>query len=244
MMRIEYKYLVPFEKLEDLRNKIFPYLNYDPHTASQPNKEYTVRSIYFDTPSLKSYYEKIVGLKIRNKFRIRGYNSVDENSYTFLEIKRKDAEYVSKDRALLQYKKVNDFLSSSDLAESDFQNGQYRSAKNFLYHFNSYGLKPVVLVVYEREAFTCALGSNLRVTFDKNLRSSLAHSTDMLFSEEKWKRSLVNYFVLEIKYYKVLPYWVPQVINKYKLQREAVSKYTICVDEHRINNKFYPNISL
>jgi len=244
MQRIEYKYLVPVEKLENLRNEISPYLNYDPHTASQPDKEYTVRSIYLDTPSLKSYYEKIAGLKIRNKFRIRGYNSVDENSYTFLEIKRKDAEYVSKDRALLLFKKVNDFLLSSDIDESDFQNGQYKSAKNFLYYFNGYGLQPVVLVVYEREAFTCALGSNLRVTFDKNLRSSLVHSTDMLFSEEKWKRSLVNFFVLEIKYYKVLPYWVPQVINKYKLQREAISKYTICVDEHRINKKFYPNISL
>lgn len=244
MQRVEYKYLVPVDKLESFRNDILPYLDYDPYTTVQPDKEYTVRSIYFDTPSLKSYYEKIAGLKIRNKFRLRGYNSADENTHTFLEIKRKDAEYVSKDRALLQYKKVNDFLLSSDVAESDFQNGQYKSAKNFLYYFISYGLQPVVLVVYEREAFTCALGSNLRVTFDKNLRSSLAHSTDMLFSEEKWKRSLANFFVLEIKYYKVLPYWVPQVIKKYNLQREAISKYTICIDEHRINKKFYPNISL
>jgi hypothetical protein len=49
--------------------------------------EYTVRSVYFDSPQFNAT-TKIDGVRPQ-KFRIRGYNLQQEDSLTFLEIKRR-----------------------------------------------------------------------------------------------------------------------------------------------------------
>ncbi len=112
MSRLECKYLFPFEKKNELVNDLKPYLVHDSYSESRELKQYTVRSIYLDTHSLTSYYEKLAGLKVRNKFRIRGYNNFSKDSAVFTEIKRKENNFISKDRALLLYSELYNFLKS------------------------------------------------------------------------------------------------------------------------------------
>ena len=95
-MRYEFKYLVPFSMLDKLRNALMPYLEYDKFADIRPNKEYVVRSVYFDNPYLDAYYEKLDGIKVRKKLRIRVYNEFSEDSLAFLEIKRKQDQFVFK----------------------------------------------------------------------------------------------------------------------------------------------------
>ncbi len=72
-MRLEYKYLVPRERLDALRAQMRPYLRADGFTAkTSANKGYTVRSIYFDTAEMDGYLEKIEGIGVRKKIRVRG----------------------------------------------------------------------------------------------------------------------------------------------------------------------------
>ncbi|MEM8909775.1 MAG: VTC domain-containing protein, partial [Bacteroidota bacterium] len=73
MLRYEYKYYVPNEQLDVLRNMIHPFVQLDQFAASRKRKEYTVRSIYFETPDFECYRTKVAGLKHRNKVRLRGY---------------------------------------------------------------------------------------------------------------------------------------------------------------------------
>ena len=57
MGRIEHKYLVPKKILSDIRKYCEPYLELDKYAASQKNKEYLVRSIYYDSPKYDFYFE-------------------------------------------------------------------------------------------------------------------------------------------------------------------------------------------
>ena len=234
MVRFEVKYLVPDKFKNSLREEMLRYLKHDYYSEVRPLNEYTVRSIYLDTPELTSYYEKLSGIKIRNKFRIRGYNRLTQDSYVFFEIKRKDGVYVSKDRAPVCYTSMNDFINFSDLSKVENHSIEYdkriRSAENFIFYLKRDRLKPIINVVYEREALEYKLGSNLRITFDTNIRSFLTEDIDDLFKEKDMKILYPSNFVLEVKYNKVLPSWVPLIINKYNLNKEAVSKYAFCLN--------------
>lgn len=96
-VRYERKYLVKNELLEALRNRLQAFVRPDTF-ALRPNAlpEYTVRSIYYDSPTFNSYFEKVEGLKDRKKLRIRGYNSPEKVCKVFLEIKRKLENRIAK----------------------------------------------------------------------------------------------------------------------------------------------------
>ncbi|MBI1937045.1 MAG: polyphosphate polymerase domain-containing protein [Ignavibacteriales bacterium] len=241
MARLEYKYYIPFQFLDNLRRDVSPYLNYDLYTYRQPKREYTVRSIYLDSERLLTYHEKQDGIKQRNKYRIRGYNQQSDDSIVFLEIKRKDVEHISKDRAPLLYNNLEEFIVTKEV--SLILNGtndvtkQTACAQNFLYYYLRHNLKPAVIVTYEREAFECKFGSGLRMTFDKNIRTKITNTFTGLFSEEQMVPSLQKYFVLEVKFHRLLPAWLPSIMKKYDIARSSAPKYSMSIDAV-YNNRF------
>lgn len=220
-----------------------PYIELDPYAKKRELQEYTVRSVYYDTPAFDCYDEKIEGLKVRKKFRIRGYNNQEKDSIAFLEIKRKYSNYIEKNRAPLLSRELGELFSTRKLDKhiiSFSGNGkEKRDAQRFLYHYYGRGLRPTVLVIYEREAFVGKFDSTLRITFDKNLRSSAFPTLDMLYEEQQIKYGMTKYFILELKFNSGLPAWVQSIIKRYNLPRMALSKYTICLDSHKVVNKFY-----
>jgi len=223
--------------LDTLREEFLPYLDYDQYSESMPGKEYTVRSVYYDTFNLQCYHEKANGIKERKKYRIRGYNNGGSGDKVFLEIKRKNNEFISKDRALIALHQVNPFLENKILFsdESDYKN----AALKWQYHFHIESLSPTMLVVYDREAYQCKFGSGLRITFDKNLRSTATTEVGNLFSEPEWKYSLKDNFVLEVKFPDRLPAWLIKLLMKHNLQRTSVSKYLHSVEDNFIHrNQF------
>jgi len=118
-MRLELKYLVPLYLLDQIRSDVLIYTDYDKYVLARPDKQYTVRSIYYDTMRLEFYYEKIAGIKRRKKVRIRGYNSLDLNpncnTEVFLEIKRKNENFISKNRSRVLYRDLKNLLTSGDI---------------------------------------------------------------------------------------------------------------------------------
>ncbi|MGE5364553.1 MAG: polyphosphate polymerase domain-containing protein [Bacteroidota bacterium] len=230
MARLEYKYYIPYIHLDQLRRDIIPYLKYDAFALKTPRKEYTVKSVYLDSPGFITYHEKDMGIRARHKYRIRGYNEESDDSIVFLEIKRKDVDFISKDRAKLLYRNLDQFIETKDYSLLAGSNGTADYARNFLYYYHLYQLKPVVVVTYEREAFECGFGTDLRITFDKNIRTRPAQSCSDIFSDEQMKISLKDYFVLEVKFSTIVPSWVPRVLNKYNVFRDSASKYLMCVN--------------
>jgi hypothetical protein len=234
MSRLEYKYYIPLESLDKLRKEISPFLDYDNYTQLMPKKEYTVRSIYLDSRRLLTYHQKLAGLILRNKYRIRGYNQLSDESIIYAEIKRKENNYVSKDRIPLLYCDLENFLRTKDnslIYSCDYDRIQKEtSARNFFYYYNLLNLHPAVIITYEREAFECKFGSGLRITFDKNIRALNTGSYSNLCDEGKIVSPFKNYFVLEIKYHKVVPGWLPSIMKGYDIFRESISKYSMGIE--------------
>ncbi len=234
MSRFEYKYYIPNIYLDDLRRSFLPYLKYDVYTAHKERKEYTVRSIYMDSPGMLTYFQKLDGHKERLKFRIRGYNQELENSVVFMEIKRKNVDQVSKDRIKIHFRDVENFLSTNDYSllpnYSSRVLHESSGVRSFLYYLNLHQLKPTVLITYDREAFECIFGSGVRITFDKNIRSKPTKKYSDLFTDKDLVPSLKEYFVLEIKFHKSVPNWLPGAMKKYDVFRDSASKYVMGIE--------------
>jgi len=243
MARLEYKYLVRYEHLDRFRKMIDPFLERDRYTSDGEIPEYSVRSIYFDTPTLRYYVEKIEGIDLRKKLRIRGYNGGGKNPEVFLEIKRKHIQSVWKNRAPLQYTQVNEFFETGNVEKYiNTENGIANAADNarrFLFHFYHHALQPVVLVNYEREAYTGRFDRSLRLTIDKNLRSNIYPGLDQLFSEEQMKRCIPHHFVVEVKFNKIMPNWIHAILGEFSVRRRAVSKYCIGLEAHKQVEKHF-----
>ena len=70
--RHEYKYYINYGDYIVLRQRLRAVLQSDSH--ADENGEYHIRSLYFDNYSDKALREKLDGVNIREKFRIRYYN--------------------------------------------------------------------------------------------------------------------------------------------------------------------------
>lgn len=220
LLRHELKYFINTHEYVYLRNRLIAGLNKDKHGII--NNGYHIRSLYFDDIYNSAFNEKESGIFKRKKYRIRIYNISDRTIR--LEKKNKYGQYISKDFENITkdgfYKLLKgdyEFLINSD---SQLFKELYIEIKNKL-------LKPVVIVDYEREAYTLEAG-NVRVTFDKNLRAGINSfdifddkiATKMIFDKPK--------MILEIKYDSFLPTHVRNLIQISNHNISAASKYVMC----------------
>jgi len=235
--RLEYKYLVPKDLIGDIRAEMLPFVEIDSFADREDAKEYTVRSIYYDTLDFDCYVKKVEGIKVRKKFRIRGYNHPEGDSIVFLEVKRKYINYIGKNRAPLYKSNIDQFFLTKNMDKYIIPlsgiGEEQENARRFLYHFYKKSLRPTILIIYEREAFFGKFNKSLRLTFDKNLRSTIYPSSDQLFMEERIIHAMPKYLIFEVKFYNGLPDWLRNIVRTYDLRRMALSKYTICLDSHR-----------
>lgn len=239
--RLEYKFLTPMQALDDLRARMKPYIYLDKFSETREEKQYTVRSVYYDTRSFKCYEEKIEGFTFKKKLRIRGYNTPDSNSVVFLEMKHKVQDFIGKNRAPVRWDQIqNVFSSYKNQVALPFQpdSKEENDAKRFLYNYYHKKMMPVVLVSYEREAFYSRFDTTLRLTFDKNVRSRLYPNLNSLYFDRGMKFVMPNHFVFEVKFFGGLPYWIHALVQEFDLQRIAVSKYAMGIDCHRLEQKF------
>ncbi len=241
--RLERKYYVPDSLVPEVRRFMEPYVELDPYAKGNGHDGYTVRSIYYDTPGMLFYHEKIDGIKIRKKLRIRGYNQGSNNPLVFLEIKRKDDRSISKNRASIYYSNVKDFLHNGDtqwLQKSEEVIGaeEARDARMFYYEYLKHNAGPVANIIYDREPYYSKFNINLRITLDKKVRSSNRVDLSQLFDDRNVKPVFPGYTVLEVKSYSVTyPSWLEYLISTLDVRHRAISKYVNGVDA--LNGRYH-----
>ncbi len=238
MLRYEKKYLVPYSFLNRLRDRIQPFVKADKygHNANFPYPQYTVRSIYLDTQNLDCHSEKIEGVELRKKFRIRTYNNSSPDNIAIFEIKRKIENRIQKYKAISKFKHVEAIMETCDITRYFNNERNQRSledAQKFFFHVKKNNLNPTVLITYEREAYQGLLDCGIRITFDKNIRSLIYPHYNELYREEGLKHLFPRHFILEIKYFTdEMPSWAKSVLQEFRLRNDALSKYTIGYDIH------------
>ena len=131
---------------------------------------YRVRSLYFDSIDDECLYQKQSGNLLRKKIRLRTYGD-DMNNTVKFEIKRKHGQIIKKDVANISKEDAKEICLGNYAILLDKNdpvlNEIYTTFVTKLY-------KPKVIVEYKRVAFVLPF-SNIRVTFDQDLRSNINH---------------------------------------------------------------------
>lgn len=221
--RREYKYYVSSHALPALRRDLLHFMKYDEHAGKAEDHKYTVRSLYYDTPSLRYYNEKLGGIGRRTKIRLRRYESATgAPSGWFLEAKEKFDDLCAKSRAKISETALRDSMAGRgwpDLKRIEFPAST--ANMSFQLAIQSGNLEPKILVLYEREAFVDP-HSDLRVTIDTEVQALAASNP---YQEIGRAPEVVTRPVFEIKFRDVIPAWLNTLLRKNGVVREPISKY-------------------
>ena len=222
--RFELKYILPWQEAEKFRHQMKAHVLRDPHAGSKGH--YHINSLYYDSPDYKCFWEKIEGLKVRRKVRIRAYGENENKDDVFLEIKQRTNRTIQKRRIRCSKKTVLPLLNglNDNAWDETIKNNHVLSEVNFLYHW--YQLEPKAVISYQREAFQGIYNDRLRITFDTNLRYRMHFDLDPTIPPDH-DLYLIHpeLVVLEIKFNEKIPIWLTRMIQCCDFQINRISKY-------------------
>ncbi|HIU30569.1 MAG TPA: polyphosphate polymerase domain-containing protein [Candidatus Caccousia avistercoris] len=216
VFRQEKKFLISLEEFYKCSGQLDPILLQDPNNGLHG---YRIRSLYFDTPEEKDFFEKEEGVETRRKIRLRLYDPAA--SYAVLEMKQKQGMYQKK-RSLRVSRETARRLAAGDYAPLLQEHSSFAAECYGL--MNCAGYRPRAVVEYRRKAYI-AKENKIRVTFDRNMIAT--ESNFDLFSPNLpmypvWDPYLV---VMEVKYNGFLLSYIRELINRYGRSELSVSKY-------------------
>ena len=216
--RHEWKHEISYADLLAIRQRLRAVCEPDPHAK---DGKYLIRSLYFDNLSDKALREKIEGVNLREKFRIRYYNG--DPSVIHLEKKSKRAGLGTKYSANLTREEAQRIVDNDTdwMLKSDWPLVQELCCK-----MKYQGLRPRTIVDYTREPFIFRPG-NVRVTFDYDIRTGLK-STDFLNPDCQTIPAGDAPILLEVKWDAFLPSIIRDAVQTPGRRVEAFSKYAQC----------------
>lgn len=218
--RHELKFKISNSAAEILKQKLSLILGKDKN-AYYEDGSYLIKSLYFDDRDSSSYYEKMDGVLYRKKYRIRMYNDVD--TFIRLEKKMKHNNFTAKEQMLIS-KDIYSKILDGKIDEIENPEGLLLE---FITNYKNKGLVPSVIVEYHRTAFTYPI-SDVRITFDSNIQSSLYNYDLFNTSYPRYIVDEPGKQVLEVKFNEILPLHIANILNDIPACREAVSKFAIC----------------
>lgn len=225
--RFEYKYRVSPAQYFALKAAIRPYTRLDAYSLIAPRGRYLVRSLYFDSPDLRAYQEKVDGDCDRVKLRIRTYaRSLAEKPDLRVEMKARKGMSMEKHGAFISADQYAAFMRSGSWPEAD---------EPVLLEFERYvrlkGLVPLIVVEYRREGFIARGQLGLRLTFDHQVCGARA---DSLFPPAPVFRALRRgAIIFEIKCDKSQPAWLRALVQAHGLRIMANSKFAQGIEAAR-----------
>lgn len=231
--RHEFKYLVPVERLPELRAAVAPYCVPDEHTGHEGTRHYTISSLYYDTPGWWTYRAKKNRDQDRFKLRVRTYGAQAEGPI-FMEVKRKIGD------TMIKYRERIERQAWVELGPDATAAARVKSAWERPFHFWMVRLDacPALLVRYQREAFTSVIDHYARVTFDHTIMVQSAAGRDLRGDPRAWRnvdhpraaQLLSSMVVLELKFPSSVPRWMVVLVRKLELFRVGFSKYCTGVE--------------
>lgn len=226
--RYEKKYILNDKQYNNLRDKLKGHMKEDDHGI------HTINNIYYDTDSYELIRASIEKPMYKEKLRVRSYSTPKADDKVFVEIKKKYDGVVYKRRSKLGLKEAENFLISKKYPEKSSQIND-----EILWFLNMYNPVPKVFIAYERLALFSIEDSNVRITFDKNIRfrdycldlSKGSYGTNILEPEKT---------LMEIKIPGVFPLWLSDILSELEIFPASFSKYGNCYKQFLIN-KFHNN---
>ncbi len=216
IVRTEKKYSITQCQQNALLHRLKPIMNVDEYSGADG---YTVRSLYFDSIYDNDYFDKISGLELRKKIRLRIYST--EQTTVKLELKQKQGSAQKKTSISITKKLAEEMMCGhyAGLVElnSEVALMFYQILETGLY-------RPKCIVEYHRTAFA-EESNDTRITIDSEIGTSLF--CDRFFDENLSLLPVRMEPVLEVKYNGFLLSNIKQVLDFADAPELAISKYAM-----------------
>ena len=219
--RHEEKYILTYAQYAMLRQRALQALQPDPHGDGGT---YTITSVYFDDPQDTGLYEKLDGLALHSKFRVRTYDHSDR----FIKLERKDKKGI-------MTQKISASISPSQLdllTEPGAWEQFAGTARELVQQMQAKAYRPVVTVRYTRDAFYHP-GSDFRLTFDRNIEVIPPDAKALVDGSVHGIPALdPGSVVMEIKYGAYLPAFARK-LTYIQAPQLSLSKYALCREQFK-----------
>lgn len=228
--RYEIKYLLRQDQLPALRRELDARMQKDPHQVD-PTR---ITSLYYDTPDLRFYWEKIEGLRFRRKLRLRAYGApaaITEETKVYVEIKQRVNRVTQKRRVSLPYAHARRLCDGREDLEAP---ASQPFVDEVLTLARSLDLRPTAITTYFRDGYVgegADLG--LRVTVDQRIAG---RDRDFYLGDECTNTFIVppHLALVETKANERVPTWFTDVAAKLELSTVRISKYCKAVEAHAL----------
>lgn len=212
--RYEKKYILNSAQYEEIL-KILEY-----NTVPDKYGETDVCNIYFDTPDYRIIRASIEKPVYKEKLRIRCYGTPDDDSRSFLELKKKYKGVVYKRRIKAHYKDGLSFISNQ---EDLIPPSQIKSEIEYFKDFYA-PLTAGADIFYRRKAFLDRNNPLIRFTFDSNL---LYRNYDFDLENGIYGDRIIpeDKIIMEIKTPGGMPLWTSDILTKLSIYPTSFSKY-------------------
>lgn len=221
LSRHEEKYILTYAQYAVLYQRALQVLHPDEHGE---NGTYTITSLYFDDPVDSALAEKLDGLKLHSKFRLRTYDYASD----FIKLERKDKQGIltQKITAAVTRQQLPLLTRSGDWEQLE------GDARSLLQQMQAKACRPVVGVRYIRDAFFHP-GSDFRLTFDRQLET-LPPDPECLFREDFRGAPVLppGSVIMEIKYGDRIPKFAGK-LTRVRAPQLSLSKYALCREIRR-----------
>jgi hypothetical protein len=232
--RFEIKYLVHHAVVPEIVRGLQGYCT--PDRNGHGEWGYRVSSIYWDSPDLRCFWEKVEGVSFRRKLRVRKYGHAGD---VFIEIKQRIDRTLQKRRVLYPLERAMALLQSGMEASSAAPESD-RTASEIWCFVRTQALRPTMAISYRRRAFFGIYARDLRVTFDTRVQYSPSQ-LDIRAPFESGKYVIdPRLVVMEVKFSDRVPHWLCALLNTYDLQVTRLSKYCTAVDKEYYQGQMTP----
>lgn len=225
--RMEKKYLLNQKEYDLIIDKLNNYLEKDKYFESK------ICNIYYDTDNSDLIIHSLDKPLYKEKVRLRSYGVPSLDSTVFFEIKKKYKGVVGKRRISLKLSDFYNYLNGQKLTTVNSQ-----ILKELEYTVNNYNLKPKLFLAYDRHSYYAKDNKNLRITFDKNIRSREEDlNLEMGDAGNLYFKNPV--YIMEIKTLDSYPLWLTHILNGLKIYPTSFSKYGSIFTRKQEEEKIY-----
>ena len=214
--RKEIKYLLSDEKYHALLPEIKKYAEIDCYGETRIN------NIYFDTSDYRLIRYSLEKPVYKEKLRLRTYGSTKTDSPAFVEIKKKYNGIVYKRRFEGKYESAYEYMRGDRTLEEYEKSQVTDEVDEFVRLYE--GIKPVMVIGYDRIAMAGIYDSEFRVTFDSNITW---RSDDLNLKDGSEGHKIIGEgeHLMEIKIPYAFPLELSKTLSELEIFPVSFSKY-------------------
>ncbi len=219
--RFENKYMIDSDTFFKLKQRLSDFMEADAYNKKYDT--YSISNIYYDTEDSHLIRTSLAKPDYKEKLRLRSYGTPDADAKVYVEIKKKFCGLTNKRRSAMKLSDAYTFLANGEIPElKPGMNPQV--LREIEYILQQHRLVPSLYLAYDRRAYFGIGEHDLRVSFDRNIRSrrydlflEAGDYGDMLLDDGMW--------LMEVKSSESIPLWFARLLSEHKIYPTSFSKY-------------------